>query len=395
MTEPRKYKANREDWGTLRQRSNGRWQASYLHEGVRYYAPSTFDTKTDARAWLSSQRSDIIAGRWKNPKALAAETFGQYSATWIAQRVTSKGEPLRPKTRVEYERQLAKGLAVFADDALTAITPARVRTWHAERMTVGKTAAAAEARLLRAILTTAEEDGIVQVNPVPAKLTKTSAGKTFRPPTVEELTVLHQHVDARFKLGVLIAAYGGLRLSEWRSLRRSDLSLIDGRYVASVTRQAQHVTGEGWIVGPPKSAKGIRAVTLPAHLTAAIDAHLTEYVGEFDGSLIFPPNGRSEFIHDSTFNDSWVPAQDAAGVRGQVREHDLRDFSASHMLAAGATALEVRDALGHANVRTTVDHYLHQVQDRAAELADRMPTLPAPTPSNVTTIRSKTGTNVS
>lgn len=392
MTGPRKYKKNREDWGTLRQRANGRWQASYLHEGVRYYAPMTFDTKTDGRAWLSDQRSDIAKGRWKNPKALAAETFGAYAATWIAQRVTSKGAPLRPKTRVEYERQLAKGLSVFADDALTAITRPRIRDWHTDRSKVGKTAAAAEARLLRAIFTTAEEDGIVESNPVDSRLTKTSAGKTFRPPTVEELAVLHQHVHVRFKLGVLIAAYGGLRLSEWRALRRSDLTLVDGRYVVAVTRQAQHVTGEGWIVGPPKSEKGVRVVTLPAWMTPIIDDHSTEYVGEFDGSLIFPPNGRSEFIHDSAFNDSWVPAQDAAGVRGQVREHDLRDFSASHLLAAGATALEVRDALGHANVRTTVEHYLHQVQDRAAELADRMPTLPAPKPSNVTKMTPKTGT---
>lgn len=88
-----------------------------------------------------------------------------------------------------------------------------------------------------------------------------------------------------------------------------------------------------------------------------------------------------------------MPAQDAAGVRGQVREHDLRDFSASHLMAAGATALEVRDALGHANVRTTVDHYLHQVQDRAAELADRMPTLPVPKSSNVTKITRNTGSD--
>lgn len=62
-------------------------------------------------------------------------------------------------------------------------------------------------------------------------------------------------------------------------------------------------------------------------------------------------------------------------------------------MAAGATALEVRDALGHANVRTTVDHYLHQVQDRAAELADRMPTLPVPKSSNVTKITRNTGSD--
>lgn len=292
---------------------------------------------------------------------------------------------------MEYERQLAKGLSVFADDALTAITRPRIRDWHTDRSKVGKTAAAAEARLLRAIFTTAEEDGIVESNPVDSRLTKTSAGLEHRPPTIDELGTLHSSVNSRFKVGVLLAAYGGLRLSEWRALRRSDLALIDGRYVVAVTRQAQHVTGEGWIVGPPKSEKGVRAVTLPAWMTPIINGHLTDYVGEFDGSLIFPPKGRSEFIHDSAFNDSWVLAQNAAGVRGQVREHDLRDFSASHMLAAGATALEVRDALGHANVRTTVDHYLHQVQDRAAELADRMPTLPASKPSNDAAVRPWTG----
>lgn len=391
----RKYKSNREDFGTIRVRSNGKFQASYMHEGDRYYAPMTFSTKTDARGWLSTQRTDIERGRWKNPKAITAETFGIYATTWVAQRLTPKGGPLRPKTRVEYARQLRKGLSEFTEDRLTAITTARVRTWHAARMKAGKTAAAAEARLLRAIFTEAMNDGIVTSNPVPAKLTKTSAGKTFRPPTIDELAVLHHHVDDRFKLGVLIAAYGGLRLSEWRSLRRSDLTPANGRYRILVTRQAQYVTGQGWIVGPPKSAKGIRPVTLPSWMTPIIDAHLAERVGEFAESLLFAPKGTSEFIHDSAFNESWVPAQDAAGVRGQVREHDLRDFNASHLLEAGASPLEVRDHLGHANVRTTIDHYLHVVTDRSGELADLMPQLLAPKPSKpskITKLVPKTGT---
>ena len=310
----RGYKAKREAWGTITERANGRLQASYMHQGERFRAPMTFSTRTDARAWLAGQRSDIERGRWVNPKAAKAETFGLYAATWVEQRVTSKGEPLRPKTRTEYERQLQKGLAMFAHDRLTAITTTRVRTWHADRMKSGRTAAAAEARLLRAIMTEAENDGIVTSNPVPAKLTKTSAGKTFRPPTVHELAVLRDRVEDRFKLGILIAAYGGLRLSEWRSLRRSDLTLIDGRYRVIVTRQAQYVTGHGWIVGPPKSAKGVRAVTLPGWMTDIIDAHMAEHVGEFGASLLFAPKGHSEFIHDSDFNKSWVPAQDAAGV---------------------------------------------------------------------------------
>lgn len=389
----RRYKANREDWGTIRERSNGKFQASYMHQNSRYYAPMTFSTKNDARVWLSGQRSDIERGRWKNPKAIKAETFQQYAETWLDQRLSSKGEPLRPKTRQEYERQLAKGLAIFAADRLTEITTARVREWHANRMKAGKTAAAAEARLLRAILNTAVEDGILSSAPVPSKLTNTSAGKKYRPPTVDELAILHDRVEDRYKLAVLIAAYGGLRLSEWRSLRRGDLTLTEGRYIVSVSRQAEHITGHGWEVGPPKSASGVRLAALPAWMTPVIDAHLTEHVGEFAESLMFAPKGSSQFIHNSDFYASWRLAQEAAGVKGQVREHDLRDFAGSHLLAVGANPLEVRDFLGHADVQTTTRHYLHVVNDRAAELADLMPVLPKVTASNVTKLTPKTGTN--
>ena len=128
-------------------------------------------------------------------------------------------------------------------------------------------------------------------------------------------------------------------------------------------------------------------------MTDIIDAHMAEHVGEFGASLLFAPKGHSEFIHDSDFNKSWVPAQDAAGVRGQVREHDLRGFASSHLVdTAGGSLIEARDLLGHSQVRVTEAHYMHRVNDRAAELADKMPTLPKAQPSNLTKITTKTGT---
>lgn len=386
----RKYKSNREDFGAIRVR-NGRFQASYVGpDGKRYYAPMTFSARTDARTWLDGVRTDMAREVWVSPKAVKAEKFSQYAETWLAQRLSSKGEPLRPKTRQEYERQLAKGLAVFADDRLTDITTARVREWHGKRMKSGKTMAASEARTLRAILNTAVEDGIIAAVPVPSKLTNTSAGRKYRPPTLDELAVLHDHVEDRYKLAVLIAAYGGLRLSEWRALRRSDLTLTDSRYVVAVTRQAEHVTGHGWEVGPPKSPSGVRLTVLPTWMTPVIERHLEAHVGAFAESLLFAPKGRSQFIHNSDFYKTWTTAQEAAGVKGQVREHDLRDFAGSHLLAAGANALEVRDFLGHADVQTTTKHYLHVVNDRAAELADRMPRLVPAKASKVTKLPTGT-----
>jgi len=389
----RKYKANREDFGTIRERSSGRLQASYLGpDGVRYYAPMTYSTRTDARAWLAGIRTDIERNKWKSPKTASAETFKAYAETWVSQRINNKGIPLRPKTATEYRRQIEKGLSEFADDRLAAITTARVNQWHAARMKAGKTAAAAEARLLRAILTTAVEEGYLDTIPVKAKLTKTSAGKTYRPPSLDELAILYEQVDDRFKLAIMIAAYGGLRLSEWRALRRQDLQLVEGRYIVDVHRQAQWINGTGWLVGPPKSDRGIRMQTLPTWMTEQVDAHLAEHAGAFPDSLLFAPKGASEFIHDSDFNKTWNPARDAAGVRGQVREHDLRDFGSSHLMAAGGSLIEARDFLGHSDSAVTERHYIHKVIDRAAELADKMPQLPKAKAPKVTKLVPKTGT---
>lgn len=392
MTAKRKYKANREDWGRIRPLKSGRFQASYLGpDGVTYPGLITYTSKADARAWLSEIRRTIERGTWKSPKAASAEVFGTYAATWVAQRTSSKGEPLRPKTKSEYLRQLDKGLSVFTNDRISTLTPARIRTWHADRMKSGATQAGAEARLLRAILSTAVEDGLLTTNPVPSKLTKSSTGKNYRPPTLEELSVIVATIGDRYKLGVLLGAYGGLRLSEWRALRRSDLQLIDGRYVVTVTRQAQYIRGEGWVVGEPKSEKGKRPPTLPSWMTPEVDAHLEARVGPFPESLLFAPRGKSEFIHDSDFNNDWNPARDAAGVRGVVREHDLRDFAGSHFMAAGANIIETRDFLGHASSATTEKHYLHVVNDRAAELADRMPQLPKAKTAKITKLTAKMG----
>jgi len=383
----RSKKKSRESWGAIRELPSGRYQASYLHLGNRFTAPNTFDAVQDARAWLAGVRVDIQRDTWRDPRAKSAETFGSYADAWLEQRLSSKGEPLRPRTRAEYRRQLDGGLQLFAPSRLEEITPARVRAWHSGRMQEsGATSAAREAALLRAILSTAIIDGIIVRNPVDSKLARSSSGHRHRPPTLEELAILVEEVGAsapQLKLAVLLAAYGGLRISEWRALRRRDLSFEGNRAAILVTRQAQHIAGQGWIVGPPKSAEGVRTVPLPSMLTAEIHEHLSAHVGPFAESLLFEPKGRSSFLHDSQFNVHWNRAREVAGVRikeggewiSAVREHDLRHFHLSFYAASGATIAELKARAGHSTTQAAMV-YQHAVVDRGAALADAMPALP-------------------
>lgn len=369
-------------WGNVRKLSSGQYQARYVGpDRVRYQAPNTFSRIGPAKAWLAEQRTLIDQGKWKPPTAQAAETFGRYAAVWVQQRVTSKGEPIRPKTRTEYLRHLEVGLAEFGPMPLTGITPAVVRTWHAKRMQRGATQAAREAALLRAILQTAFDDELISRNPVEGKLTRAVTGIKHRPPTPEELAIIVDAMPDEWRLAVLLAAFGGLRLSEWRALRRQDLALADGRYSVKIERQAQRITGQGWVISPPKSAEGVRTVTLPSHLTEHVTHHLETHTGAFGGSLLFQPRGESEFIDDQRFAKPWNVARKRANVLEVVREHDLRAFAGTTYAQSGATLRETMAFLGHSSTAAAMAY--QATTGRDAELAELMPALPKPKPSNV------------
>jgi integrase len=384
----RHYKQNREDWGTITdKRKNGRWTASYVGpDGNRYYGPVIYTSRTDARGWLAKQRTSIGNGTWRSPKSVSAENFGTYARTWVDERRSSKGAPLAPTTRNEYLRQLDKGLSVFAKDHLPAITMARVRTWHHDRAKAGATTAAREAALLRAIMNDAVRDKIITDNPVPKALTRSSTGQKHRPPTDAELATILDTIGPRFRVAVAIAALGGLRIGEWKALRRSDLvRQADGRYAVTIERQAQYVAGE-WHVGPPKSAAGIRIWVAPDHLSQMIDDHL-QNVGPFPGSLLFAPTSGADFIHDSTFRTPWDKARDAAGVRGIVREHDLRGYALTAIMVAGATLKETMAFGGHSTPAAALV-YQHAARERLDDLSNRVPALPSRSAASVPRIGS-------
>lgn len=401
----RKYPKRRETWGALRKLPSGRYQASYPGpDGKRHTARTTdgrrsitFDTKDDARAWLSSTRTDINRGTWRSPedtiaaaeaaaKRAPAERFSAYATAYVEERAGMKGQPLRPKTRAGYLGYISHGLAEFAEDPVTEITSARVRKWHTKRVKGAATAAGNEARFLRSVMNLAIVDGLIPSNPVPANLTRSRSGATHRPPTSEELATMLDEIPARFRLAVILAAFGGLRLSEWRALRRQDVITAGGRVLIDVSRSAQYIRGEGWHVGPPKSAEGERVVPLPSWAVADVEHHLSAYVGAFPGSLLFAPSGSSMFLYDSEWSRAWNIARDAAGVRrpvldeggeptgrhvAVVREHDLRGHAGTSLAQSGATLRDVMGFLGHSTSDAAMV-YQHTAADRLADLAERL-----------------------
>ena len=197
--------------------------------------------------------------------------------------------------------------------------------------------------LLRSILGTAVQDGLLAANPCHIR----GAGAARRvhevkPRTVPELATLVNAMPDRYRLLVLLAAWCGLRFGELAELRRRDVDLTNR--VLHVRRGVILVDGQV-IVGPPKTTAGVRDVAVPPHLLPELREHVNSRItGGRDGLLFLAADGLSH-LAPSTLYRVFYPARERG--RPDLRWHDLRHTGAVLAAQSGATLADLMHRLGH------------------------------------------------
>jgi integrase len=359
------------DFGTIRKRANGRWQAYYMGPDQAFHrAPSTFDAKVDAEAWLAAERRLMQNDEWSPSKSRRArvvrstEMFGPYAEAWLEQR------ELKPRTQALYRRLLDRFvLPAFAEVSLRDITPQVVRAWHSGLDASRPTQRAHTYSLLRSILSTAVTDEILASNP--CRVRGAGSAKRVRsiePATLGELEVLLERIPAQYRALVLIGAWCGLRFGEVSELRRKDVDLKAGtiHVKRGVVRIGKEVT-----VGKPKNIAGVRDIAVPPHLLPILEQHLKEHVALGREALLFPSVKDPDVqVHTNTLRRHWLKARLAAG-RPDLRVHDLRHTGAVLAAQSGATLAELMARIGHSTPQMAL-RYQHVARGRDAEIAARM-----------------------
>jgi integrase len=369
----------RRSFGWIRKLPSKRHQASYIGPDLaRHSAPDTFESKMDAEGWLRDERELINSENWLPPKrradvARAAQppTLAEYSASWLDSRT------LRPRTRAHYQALLDRHiLPELGDMMLHTITPIMVRNWHAELGADTPTYRAHAYSLLKTIMNTAVTEQIVNSNP--CVIRGASSSKVVhkaRPATLEELTIITEHMPDRLRVAVLIAAWCGLRYGELAELRRGDIDL--DQQVIRVRRAVARVAGEKPIIGPPKSSAGMRDVAIPPHLIPELKRHLADHVAVGARALLFPSSrGSDRHLAPATAYRHFYQARLAAG-RPDLRWHDLRHTGATLAAATGATLAELMGRLGHSSVHAAM-RYQHAAQDRDHVIAEALSRMAQP-----------------
>jgi len=171
-------------------------------------------------------------------------------------------------------------------------------------------------------------------------------------------------VPDRYRLLVLLAAFGSMRWGEVAALRRSDIAL-DGSSIR-IARAIVELPGRGIVFGPPKSRAGVREVAIPEAIRDDLLKHITYYVGQHPESLLFTGELSGGPVRRSNFSQrvKWSSMVERLGMKG-VHFHDLRHAGNIWASKCGTSTRDLMARMGHDDMRAAL------IYQRATSDADR------------------------
>jgi integrase len=217
--------------------------------------------------------------------------------------------------------------------------------------------------LLSATMSTAVRMGYRTDNPCKGvKLPKnTNTEDTIRFIEKGTWNRIMENMDPHFVPFFQLLVGTGLRFGEATALTAKDFDLDGPTPTVRVTKAWKSDDSGGYFVGPPKTRRSVRTVSLAPSTVAAIRPAIA---AAGDG-YIFTLKRGGVMRSGSTYNRAWEPALKAAGIpkEDRPRIHDTRHTHASWMIAAGMEIFALSRRLGHESVTTTMDRYSHILPD--------------------------------
>lgn len=302
-----------------------------------------------------------------NSFALAAEAASRLNSKspTVQQVVADHIETLTatsPGTRKTYRGQASihiyPALGAIPVDRLTR---AEVARWFNELPVAAKSKKNIHA-ILSAALKTAIADGLITDN-VALGIRAAAESNTFEPVFLSEgqMSIIYSALPQRWRLFVELLENTGLRYGEATALRWQDVESKNGRVLLRVTR-AWRRGDDGEYIGPPKTKKSRRTVTLPLWL----GEKLLDSRGDSPADALLFTRLSGRHLSNSYFHlNVWMPLmkQVAGEIGVKPRIHDLRHTHASRLIAKGVPLPVIQARLGHESITTTVNTYGHLAGD--------------------------------
>lgn len=326
--------------GSIDRRPNGRYRARYRDTNGKQHAKH-FILKKDAEKWLAMQTAAVVKGDHVDPQA-GRMTLRQYADKWEKSQVVGDAQ-----ARIIDNALRLHILPELGDRKMGQILRSDIQ---ALVKSLNGSLASGSVRnvyeVLKRMLTDAVDDRMISASPCTRiNLPKVSKDPVV-PPTPEEVRAIAASVPDRYFALVRVLAVAGLRIGEALGL---DVDAID--FLRRTITVDQQYTQQKALVRP-KGGKS-RTIPVPQGLLTDLAIHLATFPS--DGAMFTTEAGERLSYHQ--WKQIWAPAAQEAGFEGS--SHDLRHYSASALIAGGASVVQVQHVLGHASAAITLRTYAH------------------------------------
>jgi integrase len=328
----------------------------------------TFKRRRDAEAYKAETLGEIKQG--VHTPASASITIAEAGEAWLEQGQT---DGLERSSLGQYRQHLDYHIKPFLGRTkLAELTPAHVRLFRNELLKEDRSPAItkkiisslgsilanamAEHKVARNVVREQAQHGRRRERRLEKRHTKRlEVGVDI--PTKDEIRAMLDHATGRWRPFLVTTIFTGLRASELRGLRWSDVDL--DRATLTIRQRA-----DAWgSIGSPKSDSAKRTVPLaPIVVNTLKEWKLACPKGE--AKLVFPNTRGKVEAHTNIYHRGLGPLQVAAGItdnpeRPKYGLHALRHTAASLFIEQGFSPKRVQALMGHATIQMTFDTYGH------------------------------------
>lgn len=334
-----------------------------MFNGRRYSA--SFASRQEAKEWLRDLRRKLEHGVEVNERA----SLEEYLQEWLS----LKQQNVRGTTWLRY-RQLIEVhvLPALGQVRVQKLSAMQVERWCSDLVKAGvhPTTAKRALDVLRNALNDAVRFGLLERNP--AQFAKAPPQrKVEREWKIEHVQRLINAAWGETIYPLLVVAFfTGLRQGELLGLKWEDIDWRNG--LLHVRRQAV-LEGKQIVLREPKSASGVRVVSLPDEAIRALQMQQIQVEAWRrrkdwqEHGLVFPSSCGTVWDANNV-RKHFARVRERAGVPKSFTFHDIRHVHASVLIARGAPVKAVADRLGHADPQVTLRTYAHTLPEIHEEL---------------------------
>ena len=224
-------------------------------------------------------------------------------------------------------------------------------------------------RLLRAMLHKAVYWQLIVANPAERVQAPKARKPKRRSYDDEQTKILLENLellsieDSKYKVAIILTIFTGVRLGELMGLEWQDVDFKNR--IISINRSSQYLSDMGVFTKTPKTESSIREIAIPEFIISLLEEYKLWYeeqksiYGELwtnSGRLFVQADGKP--MHPSSISKWFVRYVSTIGLP-VINFHGLRHTNASLLVAQNVDIAVVSARLGHAQISTTLDFYVH------------------------------------